>query len=122
VRFYTCFKEVWTGLSKNSFQAIGSSPHFLLSLSLVCYFLFIYPYFCLGSAIYYGQSITFPLLQVIAISLTKLAMASRFKTSLLYSLFHPLMIVMIFIILFNSFRLTLFGKKIEWKERLYPVE
>ncbi len=122
VRFYTCFREVWTGLSKNSFQAIGSSPHFLLGLSLVCYFLFVYPYFGLGSAIYYGQSITFPLLQVIAISLIKLAMASRFKTSLLYSLFHPLMISMIFIILFNSFRLTLFGRKIEWKERLYPIE
>lgn len=122
VRFYTCFREVWTGLSKNSFQAIGSSPHFLLGLSLLCYFLFIYPYFCLVSAIYYGQSLTLPLLQVAAISLIKLVMAFRFRTNLLYSLIHPLMIIMIFLILFNSFRLTLFGKKIEWKERLYPVE
>lgn len=122
VRFYTCFKEVWTGLSKNSFQAIGSSPHFLLGLSILCYFLFIYPYFCLGSAIYYGQNITFPLLQVATISLIKMVMASRFKTSILFGLFHPFMIIMIFLILFNSFRLTLFGKKIEWKERLYPVE
>jgi chlorobactene glucosyltransferase len=122
VRFYTCFREVWTGLSKNSFQAIGSSPHFLLGLSLLCYFLFIYPYFCLVSAIYYGQSVTLPLLQVATISLIKLVMASRFRTSLLYSLLHPFMVIMIFLILFNSFRLTLFGKKIEWKERLYPVE
>lgn len=122
VRFYTCFKEVWAGLSKNSFQAIGSSPHILLGLALVCYFLFIYPYFCLGTAIYYGQNIILPLLQVAAISLIKMVMAHRFKTSLLYGLFHPFMIVLIFLILFNSFRLTLFGKKIEWKERLYPVE
>ncbi len=122
VRFYTCLREVWTGLSKNSFQAIGSSPHFLLGLSLLCYFLFIYPYFCLGSAIYYGEGITLPLFQVIVISLIKLVMASRFKTSMLFGLFHPLMIIMTFMILFNSFRLSLFGKKIEWKERLYPVE
>lgn len=122
VRFYTCLKEVWAGLSKNSFQAIGSSPHILLGLALVCYFLFIYPYFCLGTAIYYGQNITLPLLQVTAISSIKMVMAHRFKTSLLYGLLHPLMIVLIFLILFNSFRLTLFGRKIEWKERLYPVE
>ncbi len=122
VRFYTSFKELWAGFSKNSFQAIGGSPHFLFGISLACYFLFIYPYISLGSAILDHQSITLPFLQVMAISLVKIAMASRFKTSIIYGLLHPFMIVSVLLILFNSFRLSLFGKKFEWKERLYPVK
>jgi chlorobactene glucosyltransferase len=122
VRFYTCFKEVWSGFSKNAFQAIGSSPHFLFGISLACYFLFVYPYFCLGTAVYYGQSITLPFIQVLIVSAIKLTLSTRFKTSIIFSLLHPIMIILTLLILFNSFRLTLFGKKIEWKERLYPVE
>jgi chlorobactene glucosyltransferase len=122
VRFYTSFKEVWAGLSKNSFQAIGGSPHFLLGISLACYFLFIYPYISLGSAILDHQSLTLPLLQLIVISLIKIAMAARFKTSVIYGLLHPFMIILILLILFNSFRLSFFGKQFEWKERLYPVK
>lgn len=122
VRFYTCFKEVWSGFSKNAFQAIGSSPHFLFGISVACYFLFVYPYFCLGTAIYYGQSVTLPFIQVFIVSVIKLALSTRFKTSIAYSLLHPFMIILTLLILFNSFRLTLFGKKIEWKERLYPVK
>jgi hypothetical protein len=122
VRFYRCFKEIWSGLSKNSFQAIGSSPHYLFGISLACYFLFIYPYLCLAIAIYYSQSILVPLIQVLIISLIRIALSSRLKTNISYSLLHPLMILFILLILLNSFRLSLFGKKIEWKERFYPIE
>jgi chlorobactene glucosyltransferase len=122
VRFYTCFKEIWSGLSKNSFQAIGSSPHFLFGISVACYFLFVYPYLYLATAIYYSQSMTIPFLQVLLVSLIRIGLSSRFKTSIIYSMLHPFMILLTLLILFNSFRLSLFGKKIEWKERLYPVE
>ncbi len=122
VRFYTCFKEIWSGLSKNSFQAIGSSPHFLFGISVACYFLFVYPYLYLATAIYYSQSMTIPFIQVLLISLIRIGLSYRFKTSTIYSMLHPFMILLILLILFNSFRLSLFGKKIEWKERLYPVE
>jgi chlorobactene glucosyltransferase len=122
VRFYGSFKEVWAGFSKNSFQAIGGSPHFLMGVALVCYFLFIYPYISLGGALCSHQSIALPLLLVLTISSIKITMASRFKTSVCYGLLHPLMVLLILLILFNSFRLSLFGKKFEWKERLYPVK
>lgn len=122
VRFYRCFKEIWSGLSKNSFQAIGSSPHFLVGIFAACYFLFIYPYLYLATAIYYSQSIMIPFIQVLLISLIRIGLSSRFKTNITYSLLHPLMILLILFILLNSFRLSLFGKKVEWKERLYPVE
>jgi chlorobactene glucosyltransferase len=122
VRFYTCFKEIWSGLSKNAFQAIGSSPHFLFGISIVCYFLFVYPYLYLAIAIYYGQSITIPFIQVLIVSITRMGLSSRFKTNLTFGLLHPIMILITLLILFNSFRLSLFGKKIEWKERFYPIE
>lgn len=122
VRFYATFKEIWSGFSKNTFQAIGGSAHVLFGLSMACYFLFIYPYISLGSALLDRQSLALPLLQVMVISMIKITMATRFKTSVFFGLLHPLMIVLILLILFNSFRLSLFGKKFEWKERLYPVE
>jgi chlorobactene glucosyltransferase len=122
VRFYTSFREVWSGLSKNSFQAIGSSPPFLLGISLVCYFLFVFPYLSLGSAFIENQDLTLPFLQVLAITLIKIVLSFRFKTSVIYSLLHPLTIILTLLVLFNSFRLSLFGKKCEWKERFYPVK
>lgn len=122
VRFYTSFKEVWSGFSKNSFQAIGGSPHYLFGITIVCYFLFIYPYIYLASAFLDHRSFALPLLQVAVISSIKITMAARFRTSVFYGLLHPLMIVFILLILFNSFRLSLFGKKFEWKERLYPIK
>ncbi len=46
-------------------------------------------------------------------------MALKFKTSLVYALLHPLSIIFVLSILLNSFRLSLFKKKLEWKERFY---
>ncbi|MFQ6038505.1 MAG: glycosyltransferase [Candidatus Aminicenantales bacterium] len=122
VRFYTCFQEVWSGFSKNAFQAIGSSPYLLFVLSVGCYFLFIYPYLCLGACVLYGQNIVLPALHVLLISLMRIALSARFRTSYAYGLLHPLCVFLTLLILFNSFRLTLFHRKIEWKERLYPIE
>jgi chlorobactene glucosyltransferase len=122
VRFYTKFNELWHGFSKNCYEAIGGAPHYLGLVSLVCYFLFIYPYISLWGAIASHQSLTLPLFQVLAISLIKIILALRFNTSIFYGLLHPLTVALALLILFNSFRLSLFKKKFVWKERLYPVE
>ena len=119
VRFYTCFREVWKGFSKNSYEAIGGSPHYLVGIFLACYFLFIYPYLALWGAITSNQSITLPLFQVLTISLIKIILSLRFHTSLIYGLLHPFTVIFAFSILFNSFRLSLFKKELEWKERFY---
>ena len=122
VRFYTRFSELWHGFSKNSYEAIGGAPHYLAFVSLVCYFLFIYPYLSLWGALESHQSITLPIFQVAVLSAMKIILALRFKTSVFYGFLHPLTIGLALIILFNSFRLSLFKKKIAWKERLYPVK
>lgn len=122
VRFYRSFREVWNGFSKNSYQAIGANPHYVVGIFLICYFLFIFPYLHLWGALHSSQSLFFPLFQVGLISLMKVILALRFHSSIIYGLLHPLSIVFALLILFNSLRLSVFKKKIEWKERFYPVD
>jgi len=122
VRFYANFHELWNGLSKNTYEAIGSSPHYLAVVLIGSYFLFIYPYLSLWGALESNQSLTFPLFQVITLSMIKIVLAFRFKTSIFYGLLHPLTIIITNLILLNSFRISIFKKKFEWKERLYPIE
>jgi chlorobactene glucosyltransferase len=122
VRFYSCFKEVWNGFSKNSYEAIGKAPHYLVLIIFGCYYLFIYPYLSLWAALGSHQSLTLPLFQVMTIALIKLILSVRFRVNLVYGQLHPLTVVFALAILLNSFRLSLFKKKFEWKERLYPIE
>lgn len=122
VRFYTCFKEVWNGFSKNSYEAIAKAPHYLVLILFGCYYLFIYPYLSLLAALESHQSLTLPLFQVMTIALIKLILSMRFRVNVVYGQLHPLTVVFALAILLNSFRLSLFKKKFEWKERLYPVE
>ncbi len=119
VRFYTSFKDVWKGFSKNCYEAIGGVPHYLAAVLLVCYFLFIYPYLALWEAFSSHQAVTLPLLQVMIISVTRAVLSLRFQTSLIYGLLHPFSIILALSILVNSFRLSFFKKKLEWKERYY---
>ncbi len=122
VRFYTCFKEVWNGFSKNSYEAIGRAPHYLVLILFSCYYLFIYPYLSLWVAFESHQSLTLPLFQVLTIALIKLILSLRFRINIFYGQLHPLTVVFAFAILLNSCRLSLFKRKFDWKERLYPVE
>ncbi|KPJ68966.1 hypothetical protein AMJ44_05035 [candidate division WOR-1 bacterium DG_54_3] len=122
VRFYTCFKELWYGFSKNVYEAIGCAPHYLIAILFSCYFLFIYPYLLLWEAVESHQDLTAPLFMVAIISLIKIILSLRFQTSIVFGLLHPFSVVLALLILLNSFRIAVFKKKIEWKERLYPVE
>ena len=122
VRFYRNFKEVWNGFSKNSYEALGKAPPLLFLLLLACYYLFIYPYVALWAAVESNQNLTLPLLQVTTLALIKLILSLRFKTGIIAGQLHLLTVIFALLILLNSFRLSFFKKKFEWKERLYPVE
>jgi len=122
VRFYTSFKELWKGFSKNCYEAIGGFPHYLVAILLACYFLFIYPYLALWSALTSHQKIVVPLFQVTTLSLIKIILSLRCRTNLIYGLLHPLTIILALSILINSFRLSFLKKKLEWKERYYWAE
>ncbi|MCX7974213.1 MAG: glycosyltransferase [Candidatus Aminicenantes bacterium] len=121
IRFYTCFSEVWNGFSKNSYEAIKGTPLKVLIATIVCYLLFIRPYLSLLESLSQAELAFLPFLQVIVISLTRFLLAERFGTSLTWILLHPVSIIFALLILLNSCRLTIFGKKIAWKERFYPL-
>lgn len=121
IRFYTCFKELWDGFSKNSYEAIKGTPLKLLGVILLGYFLFIRPYLALLDSLSQSHPLSPPLLQVALISLIRIILAERFGTGLLWVMLHPLSIALALLILINSFRLALFQKKIAWKERWYVL-
>lgn len=121
IRFYTCFRDLWTGFSKNSYEAIKGTPLKVLLATIACYYLFVYPYLALLDGLSQAELAFLPFLQVTVISLTRLVLAERFGTSLAWIFLHPLSIVFAILILLNSCRLTILGKKIAWKERWYPL-
>lgn len=120
IRFYNNFHEVWHGFSKNSYEAIKGTPLKVLLATMACYLLFIRPYLALLGSLAHAQLAFLPFLQITLISLTRFLLAERFGTSFAWIFLHPLSVIFALLILFNSCRLTLFGKKIAWKERWYP--
>ncbi len=121
IRFYRCFRELWAGFSKNSYEAIKGTPLKLAGIILVCYLLFIRPYLAFLGALSQAQLISLPFLQVALITLNRFILAERFGSSRLWSMLHPFSITLALVILVNSYRLSLFRKKIVWKERFYPL-
>jgi len=122
IRFYTSFRELWNGFSKNSYEAIEKKPYYAAGIFLVSYFLFIYPYLSLWHAFESNHGYLIPVVQVGIICMIKIILALRFRTSLFCALLNPLTVILALLILFNSLRLCLFKKKVEWKERYYPAE
>lgn len=121
IRFYTCFKDLWIGFSKNSYEAIKGTPMKVLLAIITCYFLFIHPYLVLLNGLSQAELPVLPLLQVTVINLTRFLLAEKFGTGKGNIFLHPLSIIFAILILLNSCRLTILGKKIVWKERWYPL-
>lgn len=121
IRFYTCFKDLWTGFSKNSYEAIKGTPLKVLLATIACYYLFVRPYLVLLDGLSQAELTFLPLFQVTVIILTRFLLAERFGTGITWILLHPLSIIFAILILLNSCRLTILGKKIAWKERWYPL-
>jgi len=122
VRFYRSFAEIWQGFSKNAYPALGAHPYLVPIIIGAAYLLFIQPYLKLWLAIQSGHELTLPLIQVFLISMMKIFLALKFETSFIFGLLHPLSIAIWLLILINSMRLSLFKKKLEWKERYYPID
>ncbi|MFQ6084450.1 MAG: glycosyltransferase [Candidatus Aminicenantia bacterium] len=122
VRFYRGFREIWKGFSKNAYGAFGDSPQVVIPFLALNYFLFIYPYLSFFQAVKTSNLASIPALQVIIISLMRILLAIRFKTSMFLGLFHPVAVFIWSLITLNSLRLWLVKKGVEWKERFYPID
>ena len=123
-RMYRGFGELWQGFSKNLFAGLGNSvPGFVALMALVV-LLYLAPYgFLVTSALNGDRSIALfwlPLAQITMAILIRLIITLKFRQPLWSALLHALSQVMLMLIAFNSFRLTIFGKGPEWKGRSYP--
>jgi chlorobactene glucosyltransferase len=119
LRFYTNFKDLWNGFSKNSFGAFNNSPLILLVFLLFNFLLYILPIFTFLYGILKLELYFFPTLQVLLITLHRYVLSVRFKINLRLILLHPAALLFGFLIALNSMRLTLSNKALVWKERIY---
>lgn len=119
LRFYTNFKDLWNGFSKNSFGAFNNSPLILLVFLLFNFLLYILPIFTFLYGILKLEMYFFPTLQVLLITLHRYVLSVRFKINLRLILLHPAALLFGLLIALNSMRLTLANKAMVWKERIY---
>jgi chlorobactene glucosyltransferase len=123
-RMYRGFGEVWQGFSKNLFAGLGNNVFGLFVLMALVTLFYLLPYAFLVSSALHGERslVTFwlPTAQVAVALVIRIIIALKFRQPLWSALLHALSQVMLMLIAFNSFRLTIFGKGPEWKGRRYP--
>lgn len=119
-RMYGSATEVWKGFSKNLYEGLGESP-LLLGLVLSLYSAaFVLPYLALlASPLIPG--LFAPAAVAVGLNLVlRLALAARFRHSLLGVLLHPVAVLLLLAIAINSFVWARRGA-IEWAGRTYAV-
>jgi chlorobactene glucosyltransferase len=124
-RWYTGFREIWNGFSKNVYGGIGYRPGIgLLTLFVVVPALLV-PFLRLGAGLTTGGALAFPAVQVGLILSTR-AITSRVGRDPLWSVpLHPVAIAVWAGTFARSMVLAHTGREIEWKGRRYvtrPVE
>jgi len=119
-RMYTSASEVWRGFSKNLYEGLGESPLRLLGVVGVYFGAFVAPFLLLLAA---------PLLPVLLVPalvgvglnvLLRLLLAVRFGHHPLGVVLHPVAVLILLGIAFNSWRWARRGS-IEWAGRTYAA-
>ncbi|MGC8775521.1 MAG: hydroxychlorobactene glucosyltransferase CruC [Chlorobaculum sp.] len=122
---YRGFGEVWQGFSKNLFAGLGNNIVGLFALMAFVALLYLAPYAFLASSALLGDRTValfwLPLAQVGVALFIRFLIAVKFRQPLWSAALHLFSQVMLLLIAFNSFRLTVFGKGPEWKGRNYPL-
>lgn len=119
VRFYKDFKSLWSGFSKNSFGVFDDSPQILLVFLAFNFCLYILPYVLFFTGIIKFQLSLFPFFQLLLITLHRLVISVKFRINPLFILIHPVSVILGFLIVLNSMRITLLNRTLSWKERIY---
>jgi chlorobactene glucosyltransferase len=124
-RWYTGFREIWNGFSKNAYGGIGYRPGLALVTLFVVAPVLVLPFLRLGAGLTTGGALAFPAVQVGLILSTR-AITSRVGRDPLWSVpLHPVAITVWAGTLARSMVLAHTGREIEWKGRKYltrPLE
>ncbi|HUF84332.1 MAG TPA: glycosyltransferase [Acidimicrobiia bacterium] len=120
-RWYTGFREIWNGFSKNSYGGLGYRPGIALAALFVVAPALLLPFLRLGAGLSTGGALAVPGVQVGFILGTR-AITSRVGRDPLWSVpLHPVMIAVWMGTLARSMLLAHTGREIEWKGRKYAT-
>ena len=120
-RWYTGFREIWDGFSKNAYGGLAYSPGVALAALLLVTPALLVPFLRLGAGLTIGGAVAAPALQVSLILSTR-AITSRVGRDPLWSiLLHPVTIAGWAGALARSMVLARTGREIEWKGRKYAT-
>ena len=120
-RWYSSFREIWNGFSKNAYGALGYRPGVALATLFVVGPFLLLPFARLGTGIVSGQVAVLPVVQVVLILATR-TISSRAGGDPLWSVpFHPVTIMIWAGTLAHSMVIASTAREIEWKDRRYTA-
>jgi chlorobactene glucosyltransferase len=120
-RMYDSAKAVYRGFSKNMYEGIGGSVFGLLLVTLLYLSAFVVPFVALPVAWIFDRDFLIPAAIGVGLNLLlRLFLAIRFRQPPEGVVTHPLAVLTLLAILFNSFRWSLSGNN-EWAGRRYAA-
>ena len=121
-RMYSDGASLWRGFSKNFYEGIGGHPLGLIIVMALHLLIFVAPYVVLPIAALRGDTglLTAAAVGVAANVILRLIMAARHGHSLLSVLVHPLAVLAMMGVLFDSYRCSRRGD-IRWRGRSYAA-
>ncbi len=120
-RWYSGFREIWNGFSKNAYGGLDYRPGLALLALLVVAPALLFPFLRLGAALTTGGALALPALQV-GLILSARAITSRAGRDPMWSVpLHPVAVAVWAGTLARSMSLARSGREIEWKGRTYAT-
>jgi chlorobactene glucosyltransferase len=122
-RMYGSWREIWNGFSKNLYEGVGATPLSLMLAVLLYLTAFVLPYLGLGAALLGSQHLSalllVPALTGVAMNITvRAALALRFAQPLEGLVLHPLSVLLLCALAWNSYRWSARGR-LTWAGRSY---
>jgi hypothetical protein len=120
-RWYTGFREIWDGFSKNAYGGVGYKPSVVFGALFVIAPALVIPFLSLGAGVWTGGALALPAFQVSLILSTR-TITSRVGKDPLWSVpLHPVMVSVWAGTLARSALLARSGREVEWKGRQYAT-
>lgn len=125
-RMYESFRDIWEGFSKNIYSGLGYNIFLAFIIILLYLILFIFPFIFLIYTVvlkgFYDINMALICSQVVLNYLMRFSLNLKFRLNIISDLLHPVGILMIVLIAFNSVRIAVFGQGPVWKGRTYSFK
>ena len=124
-RMYRGFDEIWRGFSKNIFAGFNFSFATMTVVMIMLFLLFVVPFGMLSTALFnasiMSDTLVLPATQVLCIYGIRLMLSLKFRLGVVSAVFHPVGILFVLAISWNSYRWIATGQGAQWKGRAYQL-